>query len=105
MTVDHYGARASSPLFRNPSNDPSRSRAGWKPALRGLTPVLIIGLGALASCGPASPPAPAAPAPVKAVATPAPPAKMATMICRNSQTGAKVECGTPNAVMVGIKEN
>jgi hypothetical protein len=28
-----------------------------------------------------------------------------TMICRNSQDGRKVECGTPNAVMVGIKEN
>ena len=36
-------------------------------------------------------------------ATAAPP-KMATMICRNSQTGASAECGTPNAVMVGIKE-
>ncbi|HEV7159202.1 MAG TPA: hypothetical protein VGN38_12655 [Caulobacteraceae bacterium] len=34
---------------------------------------------------------------------PPPPAKKATMICRNSQTGAKAECGTPNAVMVGIK--
>ncbi len=32
-----------------------------------------------------------------------PPAKAATMICRNSQTGAAAECGTPNAVMVGIK--
>ena len=26
------------------------------------------------------------------------PAKLVTMICRNSQTGASVECGTPNAV-------
>jgi hypothetical protein len=25
-------------------------------------------------------------------------------VCRNSQTGASVECGTPNAVMVGVKE-
>jgi hypothetical protein len=28
---------------------------------------------------------------------------MMKMICRNSQTGASVECGTPNAVMVGMK--
>jgi hypothetical protein len=25
------------------------------------------------------------------------------MVCRNSQTGQKAECGTPNAVMVGMK--
>ena len=50
---------------------------------------------------PASPPVRevAAPAP-----TPAAPAKMVTMVCRNSQSGASAECGTPNAVMVGVKE-
>jgi hypothetical protein len=49
-----------------------------------------------------APPPPAAPARAQA---PAAPAKRMTMICRNSQDGRKVECGTPNAVMVGIKEN
>lgn len=38
-----------------------------------------------------------------AVNAAAPPAKSMVMICRNSQTGQKVECGTPNAVMVGMK--
>jgi hypothetical protein len=57
------------------------------------------------ACGPA----PKSSAPL-ATATPiaAPPqapAKKAVMVCRDSQTGAKAECGTPNAVMVGIKEN
>jgi hypothetical protein len=44
----------------------------------------------------------AAPSPA---GTPPAPVKHATMICRNSQDGRKVECGTPNAVMVGIKED
>lgn len=66
---------------------------------------LILTLGPLAACAPAkapqanAPPAAAAPAP-----PPAPP-RHATMICRNSQDGRKVACGTPNAVMVGIKED
>ena len=55
----------------------------------------------LAACQEAAPPAPA-PKPAPA---PAAPAKMVTMVCRNSQTGASVECGTPNAVMVGTKDN
>ena len=76
----------------------------FKPSGVGAAAVaLMVGLGVLASCGPAPRPAPAPPP--RAAVTPPPPAKMATMICRNSQTGAKVECGTPNAVMVGIKEN
>jgi hypothetical protein len=63
--------------------------------------VLLLAL-ALAACSP--PPArQAAPTPKVAPAPPPAPAKKATMICRNSQTGAKAECGTPNAVMVGIK--
>ena len=37
------------------------------------------------------------------VVAPAPPPRTAHMICRNSQDGRKVECGTPNAVMVGMK--
>jgi hypothetical protein len=31
------------------------------------------------------------------------PAQNMVMVCRNSQTGQKAECGTPNAVMVGMK--
>ena len=59
--------------------------------------------GAIGACSrPPAPAAPPKPAPAPA-STPAPAAKNATMICRNSQTGAKAECGTPNAVMVGIK--
>ncbi len=50
---------------------------------------------------PANPPPPQAAAPAPA---PAAPPKMVTMVCRNSQTGASAECGTPNAVMVGTKE-
>jgi hypothetical protein len=49
----------------------------------------------------APPPAPAAaPQPAAAAAAPAKPMKM---VCRNSQTGAKAECGSPNAVMVGME--
>ena len=68
--------------------------------------VAVACLLALAACSPAPVHQAAAPAPKAAVAPPPPPpppAKKATMICRNSQTGAKAECGTPNAVMVGIK--
>jgi hypothetical protein len=43
------------------------------------------------------------PAATPTAAARAPPPKMMKMICRNSQTGASVECGTPNAVMVGMK--
>src|SRR5579863_9108790 len=32
-----------------------------------------------------------------------PPTQAMEMVCRNSQTGQKVECGTPNAVMVGMR--
>ncbi len=67
---------------------------------RALLSSLALVAAALTGCQksvPANPPAPQA-------AAPAPPAKMVTMVCRNSQTGASVECGTPNAVMVGTKE-
>ena len=41
---------------------------------------------------------------VPATQTPAPPAAQnMVMVCRNSQTGAKADCGSPGAVMVGMK--
>ena len=62
---------------------------------------LLVAL-ALGACQPKTVPADPPP-PTAAALAPAPPAKMVTMVCRNSQTGASVECGTPNAVMVGTK--
>jgi hypothetical protein len=67
---------------------------------------LAAACGLTVACSPAPPPAaPKAPAVPAAVAAPAPPpsARKTVMICRNSQTGANAECGTPNAVMVGMK--
>ena len=68
-------------------------------------PLLLAAGLALGACqkteAPQTPPPP--PAQVSAPTPTTPPTKMAKMICRNSQTGASVECGTPNAVMVGIK--
>jgi hypothetical protein len=32
-----------------------------------------------------------------------PPARPMKMVCRNSQDGRKVPCGSPNAVMVGME--
>ncbi len=32
-----------------------------------------------------------------------PPARNYVMICKSSRTGLKVRCGTPDAVMVGMK--
>ena len=65
--------------------------------------LLILCALALAACSPAPQRQAAAPTAAPAPPPPPPPAKKATMICRNSQTGAKAECGTPNAVMVGMK--
>ena len=61
---------------------------------------LLLALSALWSCSPApqAKAPPPAPPPVAAA-----PAKMMKMVCRNSQTGGNAECGTPNAVMVGMK--
>ena len=58
----------------------------------------------LSACAPAKTPQTAAPPAAAAPASPGPP-RHATMICRNSQDGRTVACGTPNAVMVGIKED
>jgi hypothetical protein len=70
-----------------------------------ISAALIFTAVSLFACSPAPPPAaPKAPAVPAAVApAPPPPAGKTVMICRNSQTGAKAECGTPNAVMVGMK--
>ncbi len=72
-------------------------------------PIVVCGLALipLGACAPHSQAPQSAPAPTAAppaAASPPLPAKHAKMICRNSQTGGKAECGTPNAVMVGIKE-
>ena len=71
---------------------------------------LILALAPLAACAPAKTPQAAAqiasqPAAAAAPTPPPAPPRHATMICRNSQDGRKVACGTPNAVMVGIKED
>ena len=72
--------------------------------MKPLVLVLIAACGALSACSPPPRAAVSKPSPAP-VATPAPPppAKKAIMVCRNSQTGAKAECGAPNAVMVGMK--
>ena len=66
--------------------------------------VLILGVGLLAACSPKPAAPPPAPAKVVAPVAPAAPPKLVKMICRNSQTGKSVECGTPNAVMVGMAD-
>lgn len=64
---------------------------------------LSIALGLLSTvtaCAPPSPPRP----PVKpAVAPSVGPVRVGTMICRSSVDGRPAKCGTPNAVMVGMK--
>jgi hypothetical protein len=67
--------------------------------------LVILTVGVLAACSP-KPAAPLAaePAQVAAPPKPAAPPKLVKMICRNSQTGKSVECGTPNAVMVGMTD-
>ena len=73
--------------------------------------VAALAVAICCGCSPGKPAAPQTPASAATPnSTPAPsptpaPAKMETMICRNSQTGQSVACGTPNAVMVGMKEN
>lgn len=66
--------------------------------------LLVAVLGLDACSRPAPGPQPAAIAPAPAPPPPAP-AKKAVMICRNSVDGRSVKCGTPNAVMVGIKSD
>jgi hypothetical protein len=65
-----------------------------------LSCLLAAALGVLVACAPPQDRRPrAAPPPSP------PPAKHYTMICKNSQTGAKAACGTRDAVMVGLKED
>jgi hypothetical protein len=69
-----------------------------------ISAALAVALAAAAACSRPAPPQheAAAPAPTPPPAPP-PPAKKAVMICRSSVDGRSVKCGTPNAVMVGIK--
>ena len=69
----------------------------------GAAGVLALNLVFLGACGRASPDRAASAAAPPPRAAPPAPAKHYTMVCRNSQNGRKVECGTPNAVMVGMK--
>ena len=62
--------------------------------------VAVLALGACSRPTPAPQPVAVAPAP-----PPPAPAKKAVMICRNSVDGRSVKCGTPNAVMVGVKSD
>ena len=71
---------------------------------RSVPALAALILATLSACAPAKAPQAAAP-PAAAPAPPPPAARHATMICRNSQDGRDVACGTPNAVMVGIKED
>ena len=79
------------------------------PFARASAFALILSVLALAACQPNTVPANpplhevSAPPPTGGPSIPAP-AKNVIMVCRNSQTGATAECGTPNAVMVGVKE-
>jgi hypothetical protein len=67
--------------------------------MKPLTTSLAI-LAFVMPCGCSPKPRAAAPqrsAPVTA------PAKVMKMVCRDRRNGRSVECGTPNAVMVGMK--
>ena len=68
---------------------------------RRATLVALALLASTAACSPAPPPAQPPPKPV--AAAPPAPAKTGTMVCRSSVDGRPAKCGTPNAVMVGIK--
>ena len=83
--------------------DRSVARVAAKPYWTGMKRnALLLATAACASlcaCSPkpqATPVAEAAPAPAP------PPARPMKMVCRNSQDGRKVACGTPGAVMVGM---
>ena len=77
---------------------------GHLPPMRGTVLILIFGLLAACSPKPAAPPPEPARAAASPTAAPASPPKLLKMVCRNSQTGKSVACGTPNAVMVGMTD-
>ena len=69
---------------------------------RRATLIALAMLAVMTACSPTPQPAPPPPKPVAATSAP-PPAKTGTMVCRSSVDGRPAKCGTPNAVMVGIK--
>jgi len=73
--------------------------------MRNRSPFLVVGVGlAIGACSPAPKDTPPPP-PKPVAAAPSPPAKVGTMVCRSSVDGRPAKCGTPNAVMVGMKFN
>lgn len=64
---------------------------------------LALTLGALPACDRSAKPVSSSAAPTTAATPAPPPAKAMIMVCRDSQSGRKAICGTPNAVMVGMK--
>jgi hypothetical protein len=74
-----------------------------RPAVRLFAAGVALTVG---SCSPAAQTPPPPPPPSKPIAAPAAaPPKEGTMICRSSVDGRPAKCGTPNAVMVGMKFN
>jgi len=67
--------------------------------------ILVLATPLLLACSRAPTAAASQAAAPPPVAAPPAPAKKYTMVCRNSQNGKKAECGTPGAVMVGMKED
>jgi len=80
---------------------------------RSVQPVAVLAFVSLWACSPAprsnGAQSTASPAPAPQAAAPRPampvPTKRYKMVCRNSQSGRPAPCGTPNAVMVGIKQD
>ena len=64
--------------------------------------LLLLAAAALCACQRA-PAAAEQPRVVSSAPPPRPPARNMVMICRSSRTGLKAQCGTPDAVMVGMK--
>jgi len=62
--------------------------------------LLLLVLVAPAAC---ERPHPAPPPVVATAPAPAPPLRRYMMVCKSSRTGLKAQCGTPDAVMVGMK--
>jgi hypothetical protein len=65
--------------------------------------VALLPLACLSFSGCHKPPAKSPATPAVAPAPPPPPPQNEVMVCRDSRTGAKAECGAAGAVMVGMK--